>query len=122
MPLRRAGGDPAVGSLASRAAYRPLRSPRMGLFRRRSHSDTAVADRVDDVPGDLAGQLEEIERLTAENRAKPDRATERRLLRVRHAAGIQLLDAAGGGGAYPEPDTAALPAGTLPDIARADLT
>ena len=94
----------------------------MGLFRRRAQSDTAVADRFDDIPGDLAGQLEEIERLTAANRAEPDRAIERRLLRLRHAAGIRRLETADGRGDYPRPDTVALPAGTLPDIRRGDLT
>jgi hypothetical protein len=93
----------------------------MGLFRRRSHGDTAVADPLDDLPADLDRQLAEIERLTAENRAQPDRATERRLLRLRHVAGIRLLEAAGGGD-YPQPDTAALPVGTLPDIVPTDLT
>jgi hypothetical protein len=94
----------------------------MGLFRRRSKSDTAVADRFDDIPRDLAGQLEEIERLTTANRAKPDRAIERRLLRLRHAAGIRRLETAGGRGDYPQPDVAALPAGTLPDTGGGDLT
>jgi len=94
----------------------------MGLFRRRSHGDTAVADRLDDLPGTLDELLAEITRLTASNREHRDRETERRLLRLRHAAGIRLLEAPDGDGAYPEPDAAALPAGPLPDIARADLT
>ena len=36
---------------------------------------------------------EEIRRLSAANRERPDRATERRLLRLRHLAGLRLLDA-----------------------------
>jgi hypothetical protein len=94
----------------------------MGLFRRRSHGDTAVAERSDDLPGDLDDQLAEIERLTAANRAIPDRATERRVLRLRHAAGIRRLEAPDRQAGYPEPDTPALPDGRLPDIAAGDVT
>ena len=35
----------------------------------------------------------EIERLTERNRAQPDRVTDRRLLRLRHLAGMRLVDA-----------------------------
>jgi hypothetical protein len=66
---------------------------------------------------------EEIEKLDAANRARRDRATDRRLLRLRHLAGVRALDEAGGAGDYPDPHTGALPAGDgLPEFAPADLT
>jgi phytanoyl-CoA dioxygenase PhyH len=66
---------------------------------------------------------DEIERLAAANRARPDRATERRLLRLHHLVGVRELDAANGTAEYPEPDAGALPAGEgLPEFAPGDLT
>jgi hypothetical protein len=84
----------------------------MGLFQR-----TAV-----EAPGtrgdDLLG---EIERLSATNRERRDRDRERRLVALRHSAGVRAL--ASGSPAFPEPDTAGLgPAGRLPEIAAADVT
>jgi phytanoyl-CoA dioxygenase PhyH len=65
----------------------------------------------------------EIERLTAANRTRRDRATERRLLRLRHLAGIHALAADDGSAEYAQPDAGALPAGDgLPEFAPADLT
>ena len=52
----------------------------------------------------------EIERLSAENRAAPDRETERRLLRLRHVAGTRALAAAGDRPEHAAPDAGALPA------------
>jgi Phytanoyl-CoA dioxygenase (PhyH) len=75
----------------------------------------------DEFPGTTDELRAEIERLTAENRARPDRATERRLLRLRHVAGARMLDAAGERPDHAAPDAARLPAG-LPEIAPADLT
>jgi hypothetical protein len=72
---------------------------------------------------DLPALRAEIARLTEANRARPDRDTERRLLRLRHEAGIRLLDAAGGEPRYPAPDFDRLPeADGLPEIAAADVT
>jgi hypothetical protein len=89
-------------------------------FRRRRSSEAAFAD---DVPGTTDELLAEIERLTAANRAEPDPATERRLLRLRHVAGARQLDAAGARPSHADPDAAHLPAsGTPPEIASADLT
>ena len=83
----------------------------MGLFQR-----TAV-----ELPETRAELLAEIERLTIANRERRDRERERRLVRLRHAAGVRMLGA--GTPAYPAPDAAALgPAGALPAIAAADVT
>ena len=88
----------------------------MGLFKRKS----AVAE--PPVPESSEALREEIRRLGDANRERPDRATERRLLRLRHLAGLRLLDADAVPPAYPAPDVAALPPERLPDIAPADLT
>jgi hypothetical protein len=70
----------------------------------------------------LAGLRAEIERLTEANRARPDRDTERRLLRLRHDAGIRLLEAEGDP-EHPAPDFDGLPETEgLPEIAAADVT
>jgi Phytanoyl-CoA dioxygenase (PhyH) len=65
----------------------------------------------------------EIDRLTEANRAHRDPETERRLLRLRHEAAIELLDAAGPSPGWPEPEADRLPASEgLPELAAADLT
>jgi hypothetical protein len=88
----------------------------MRLFRRRAQA-------IEDVPGTAAELRGEIERLTAANRADPQRATERRLLHLRHVAGARLLDAAGARPEHLVPDEERLPAdGGLPAVAPADLT
>jgi hypothetical protein len=98
----------------------------MWRLRRRKHDDggVAVAERPpEDFDGDDAALHAEIVRLTAENRAEPDRETERRLLRLRHIAGARMLDAAGERPSHAAADEVALPDGpALPEIAAADLT
>jgi hypothetical protein len=65
--------------------------------------------------------LAEIERLSRENRDRRDPETETRLVELRHAAGIQLLESSDGAAAYPEPAFDQLPdrngelAGITPD-------
>lgn len=67
--------------------------------------------------------LAEIDRLSAENRARPNRKTERRLLALRHRAGIERLDANGARPSHPEPDYASLPeADVLPELTPGQLT
>jgi hypothetical protein len=66
--------------------------------------------------------LAEIDRLTERNRDARDAATEREVLRLRHQAGIRLLDDAPAAAAFPEPALQRLPeADGLPEIAPADL-
>jgi hypothetical protein len=92
------------------------------LKRRGKDGGTARAES-DGFGGDDAELVAEIERLSAENRAAPDRATERRLVRLRHVAGTRRLEAAGARPDQVAPDRAALPGGdALPEIAAADLT
>jgi hypothetical protein len=65
--------------------------------------------------------LAEIEELSRSNRESRDADLEARLMQLRHAAGIQLLEGAAGGAAYPEPAFDQLPdrngglAGITPD-------
>lgn len=65
----------------------------------------------------------EIEALTRSNRADPDRETERRLVRLRHLAGIRLVDQASGSAQFASALPDALgPAGSLPEVQGPDLT
>lgn len=64
----------------------------------------------------------EIARLTEENEAQRDPHTERRLLKLRHRAGISLRHHAGAEPDFPEPAFDALPAGDLPEVTMAELT
>jgi hypothetical protein len=64
--------------------------------------------------------LAEIERLTA---ARRDPATDRRLLRLRHLAGIRAIDENGGAPDFAAPDAGRLPAAEgVPELSPADLT
>jgi len=66
--------------------------------------------------------LAEIARLTELNRDARDPATEREVLRLRHEAGIRLLDEAPADPEFARPATERLPeAEGLPEIAAADL-
>jgi hypothetical protein len=64
----------------------------------------------------------EIARLTAENEAQRDPHTERRLLKLRHRAGISLRHHAGPEPQFPEPAFDALPEGDLPEVTMEELT
>ena len=90
----------------------------MALFRRKSRS-SVVADPPPVGPDAL---LEDIGHLSRAWQADRDPQTARRLLRLRHLAGLKRLDAAEGVHDYPEPATG-LPAGDpLPEFAPEDLT
>jgi hypothetical protein len=65
----------------------------------------------------------EIEQLTKANGTAPSLETERRLVLLRHIAGIRLMDGAPDNAAHPKPDAARLPAAEgLPSIDAPDLT
>jgi hypothetical protein len=92
----------------------------MALFKRKSRPESTV---VEPLPASTEALLEEIGRHTRAWQVDGDPETARRLLRLRHNAGLRRLDAAQGVPDYPEPDEARLPAdGELPEIAPADLT
>jgi hypothetical protein len=99
------------------------------LRRKRSTSDgggTAVAEppsRSLEFSGSDDELLAEIERLTEANRAGHSHETGRELIRLRHIAGIRLMDAADPNPQFAAPDSARLPRGDgLPEIAAEDLT
>lgn len=100
------------------------------IFRRKGRDEPAVADRArsavtEEIPGDVSDLFAEIETLTESNRAERDRDAERRLLRLRHAAGTRLLEGNGNGRppGYPSPDFDRLPeADGLPDIGPGAIT
>jgi hypothetical protein len=100
----------------------------MRLFKRSSNKEsegaTALAERPGEGFGGSAEELiDEIERLTGANRASPNRDAERRLLRLRHIAGIRLLRPEASRPAHPDPNAARLPEGTpLPEFTPEDLT
>src|SRR5918999_3826425 len=77
----------------------------------------------EDFDGSDAELRAEIERLCEQNRAVPDRETERWLLRLRHIAGRRALEAPPADPRHPEPDRERLPdAGGLPELAPAEVT
>jgi len=90
----------------------------MGRLTRKPAADVAFGE----APESTEGLFAEIRRLTEANRRQADRERERRLLRLRHLAGIRLLRRAEPP-PYPAPDVARLPqADDLPAISPADLT
>jgi hypothetical protein len=98
----------------------------MWRFRRKEGGGTATAElppeAAIDWDGTTAELEQEIDRLTEANRANRDRETERRLLRLRHLAGLRALEEADGGAGFAAPDADALPAPGLPELARGDVT
>jgi hypothetical protein len=106
----------------------------MRLFRRNKErgGGTAVVERPvverpkqigDDFQGSTEELFAEIERLTEAGRAKRDRDTERRLVHLRHLAGIRLLVENSGKAEHPSPDYAGLPEGDpLPELRPEQVT
>ncbi len=98
--------------------------------RKRSAGNTTLIERpviqqpiVDDFEGTDAELEAEIARLGDVNRTNSARRTERRLLALRHVAGIRALAAAGGSPEFPIPDDTKLPApGKLPEFLPEELT
>jgi hypothetical protein len=82
-----------------------------------------LTDPVEDRGESLEVLRAEIDALSARNRAAPDRDTERRLVALRHLAGIRLIDDAPGDADFVAPDADRLPGGDpLPEIPAADVT
>jgi hypothetical protein len=73
-------------------------------------------------PQDLNRCFEEIARLTAENLKSRDPEKERRILELRHRAGIALGPQSTGAADYPEPALDALPQGDLIEVTPDQLT
>lgn len=103
----------------------------MRRFRRKSdkgeRGGVAVAEPPATQHGDYDGGDEElfaeINRLVEANRLNRSRETEGRLVDLRHAAGIRLMDRAPAHPPHPEPDFARLPEGPrLPEFTPVDVT
>lgn len=98
----------------------------MWRLRRKGDGGTATVDLPPETgiewDGSTAELDREIERLHEAQRRDPDPDTARRLLRLRHLAGLRAVDEARGWADYAAPDAGALPAGRLPELGRADLT
>ena len=104
------------------------------LFRRRDRSGgAAVAEPAEDaeprrsVDQEFSGSTEELDAeiraLTEANREARDPESERRLMTLRHVAGIRMLEASGATPEHPAPDFDRLPAAEgLPEIAASDAT
>jgi hypothetical protein len=98
----------------------------MWRFRRKGDGGTATAD----LPPEMTiewdgttGELwQEIERLREAQRRDPDPDTARRLLRLRHLAGLRVIDEARNEADFAAPAAGALPADRLPELTRADVT
>ncbi len=74
-------------------------------------------------PKELPELLGEIEQLSDKHRSRPDSATGSRLLKLRHLAGLRMLDTNGDEPDYPDPGSASLPAGDpLPEFSAAELS
>jgi hypothetical protein len=95
----------------------------MWRFRRKDdtrNGGTAVADLPPGYEGSTEDLWAEIEQLTSGER---DRETERRVLRLRHIAGIRAMEEAQGGAEFADPAAATLPESDgLPEFARDALT
>jgi hypothetical protein len=94
---------------------------------RQSGGATATIDAreltADELEGSLEELLGEIERIAVANRDAPSHDTERRLVRLRHLAGMRLVDEAPAAPRFVDSDGERLPAGDpLPEIEAADLT
>jgi hypothetical protein len=103
----------------------------MRLFKRKDNGGAeggaAVAERPAEPDYGFRGSdeqlLAEISMLTDANRASRDRETERRILRLRHLAGVRLLEADGAEREFAAPDFSRLPdADGLPEFKREEVT
>src|SRR4051812_24251872 len=99
----------------------------MRLLRRKDTSiGTALADPsalTDEFEGTTDELFGEIRRLTEASREQRDRDAKRRLVYLRHQAGIRLLDEGDRQPEHPAPDNEALPAADLlPEISPEQLT
>jgi hypothetical protein len=102
--------------------WRPKRKDRNG-----ARETTATIDRPPPPDEQFDGTVEqlraEIDRLTESNIGAGSRETERRLIALRHLAGMRLVDDASGRAEFAAPERERLPAADpLPEIAAADVT
>lgn len=100
----------------------------MWRFRRKGDGGTATVELPPEMgiewEGTSAELWAEIGRLTAANREQPDRDIERRVLRLRHLAGLHAVDVADGTAEFAAPAAEGLPGSGdgLPEFRPADLS
>ena len=99
----------------------------MRLLRRReaaaAPTEAPAQGSIEEYDGGTEQLLGEIEELSEAGRRSRSLEIERRLLRLRHLAGMRRLDDAAVSPRHSEPDTARLPESqSLPDIAGADVS
>jgi hypothetical protein len=94
------------------------------IFRRKRDQATAVAERDPEDGLSVDELFAEIDSLTRANREQRDPATERRLVELRHRAGLRLMDGPAENPGYPEPAFEMLPPrnGDLPGVRPEELT
>ncbi len=90
------------------------------VFRSKKSRDAATA--VAGEPESVEELFEEIGTLTERNRANPDFDIERRMLKLRHRAGLQLVRDQAGSPEFAEPAFDQLPGEGLPEISPSELT
>jgi hypothetical protein len=66
--------------------------------------------------------LDEAAELTAQNSQRRDPIRERRILRLRHLAGIEMTNNGAAPAGYPEPAFESLPGGGLPEVTATKMT
>ncbi|HEX6458651.1 MAG TPA: hypothetical protein VF032_07030 [Thermoleophilaceae bacterium] len=95
----------------------------MRLFKRKDSPDGAAVAERPQFDGSVDELFAEIRELTDAARQARDPEIERRLMGLRHVAGIRLLDAGDTNPSHPEPAFSALPeTDGLPEFRREDLT
>ena len=99
-----------------------MRWPRRRADREREGATATLEPVSEPFEGNLDELLAEIERLREHNLTAPDRDTERRLVRLRHLAGIRYAEEARSDVEFAEAALDRLPSGdSLPEIAPAEL-
>lgn len=121
-PWNCSAGRCSSGLLASRHRSAPAtHDPRSVIFRRRSQRGVSGAPQS---PANVESLLADLDRLELESRDRGDPETWRRLLRLRHAAGVELVGSGLPVPDYPTPSFDLPPAGEagLPDLRPGDVT
>jgi hypothetical protein len=106
------------------SAVSPAAQPSAGVGAAASPDTAAAPAAEQEYPGTAEELGAEIAALRAANQAQADPSVERRLLWLRHLAGIAELDRAGVEPEHPEPDAATLPPfnGAFPSVASSQVT
>src|SRR5579875_798633 len=108
----------ARGTVAPMFKFRSKATPRQDETR----SATSLAEPPRLTEATESELLAELAQLSASNRQERSTETEKRMLAIRNAIGVQRLLVQAPADDHPEPDFDALPAGQLPEVTRDQLT